>query len=143
MEIARSFVRQYPPSVVRDSPPKNPMRSAQTSLLGTRPLIHLVSNTSVPDDAVPPLLSFEEVEILHQRLVVANRREDIGFVKWMCKAYEGSLRKRRDASLKAPLSSTTAVVSTAENATDDVQQGSASIGNKTDDAVILPSGSEA
>ena len=143
MEIARSFVRQYPPSVVRDSPPKNPMRSAQTSLLGTRPLIHLVSNTSVPDDAVPPLLSFEEVEILHQRLVVANRREDIGFIKWMCKAYEGSLRKRRDASLKTPSSSNAAVVATTENATGDVQQGSASIGNKTDDAVILPPGSEA
>ncbi len=118
MELVQLFVKMYPPSVVRDPPPNNPYRSARTALVGERPLIHLVSNASVPDDTVPPLLSFSEVEVLHHRLVVAGRADDIGVLKWMCMSYEGMLRRRRDAWLKAPPPDVFGVVPTEETAVD-------------------------
>ena len=57
--------------------------------------------TEIPDDTVPPLLTFPELELLHQRLVAVNRAEDIKYLKWLCKAYESALRTRRDAMLRA------------------------------------------
>ena len=68
-------------------------------LIGEQPLIHLKSRTEIPDDQVPPLLSFSEVEVLHHRLVALGRKSEIGYLTWTCKAYEGSLRMRRERSL--------------------------------------------
>lgn len=55
----------------------------------------------IPDDSVPPLLTFPEVEVLHHRLVAKNRVDDIRYLKWVCKSYEGSLKMRRDRTIKA------------------------------------------
>lgn len=55
----------------------------------------------IPDDTVPPLLTFTELDVLHQRLVVANKADGIKYLKWVCKSYEGSLRMRREKTLHA------------------------------------------
>jgi hypothetical protein len=61
-------------------------------------LVRLTSNVDVPDDNVPPFLTFTDVEILHHRLISSEKKsafEQIGYVKWVCKAYEWALRVRR------------------------------------------------
>ncbi|KAA1478989.1 hypothetical protein DENSPDRAFT_830168 [Dentipellis sp. KUC8613] len=96
----REFATRYPPSAVREPSVLPPMRSSRTALLGAHPLVRFTSNTEVPDDTVPPLLGFAELEILHHRLVAARRRDAVGYVKYVCKAYEGALRMRRDATMR-------------------------------------------
>ena len=58
--------------------------------------------TEVPDDNVPPLMTFRDLEILHHRLIDEARVKDIRpYVTWLCKAYEYGLRKRRDEAVKS------------------------------------------
>jgi hypothetical protein len=77
------------------------MRSTRVSLgASDRPLVRLTTALDVQDDNVPPLLTFADVEVLHHRLVAAGDRRGLAYVKWVCKAYEGALRKRREAALK-------------------------------------------
>jgi hypothetical protein len=77
------------------------MRSTRVSLAASdRPLVRLTTALDVQDDDVPPLLTFADVEVLHQRLVAAGDRRGLACVKWVCKAYEGALRKRREAALQ-------------------------------------------
>jgi len=84
---------------------KPPILSTRTVLSNPpsspRPLVRLTSVVGPIDERVPPLLSFADVELLHARLVEQGRSKDLGFLKWACKAYEGALRKRRDAVLGA------------------------------------------
>lgn len=61
----------------------------------------MTSAAEVPDDYVPPLVTFRDVEILHHRLIDDARKKDIGYVTWLCKAYEWALRVRRDEAVKA------------------------------------------
>ena len=61
----------------------------------------MTSETEVPDDHIPPLMSFRDISVLHHRLMDEDRTEDIKYVTWLCKAYEWALRVRRDAALKA------------------------------------------
>lgn len=96
-----NFARRYPPSATRLPAPKHPLRSTRTVLQGPRPLVRMISTTEVPDDTVPPLLTFSDVEILHHRLVAANRRDAIGYLKYISKAYEGALRIRRNSTMRA------------------------------------------
>jgi hypothetical protein len=72
----------------------------------------MTSTVEVPDDNVPPLLTFEDLEILHHRLVATGRRKEIGFLKYVCKAYEGALRARRDGTMKAEPAKTDPVAMT-------------------------------
>ncbi len=97
----RAFVQKYPPKAVRQALPKHEIRSTRTVLEGTRPLVRLSSTLDIPDDTVPPLLTFPEVEVLHHRLVAKNRVDGIKYLKWVCKSYEGSLKMRRDRTIKA------------------------------------------
>ena len=60
-----------------------------------------MSSADVPDDTVPPLLTFTELEVLHHRLVAANRTSDIKYLKWVCMSYNAALRARRDAAIHA------------------------------------------
>ncbi|KII83612.1 hypothetical protein PLICRDRAFT_58314 [Plicaturopsis crispa FD-325 SS-3] len=103
VEQLKNFVRRYPPSDVRAAPIKPAFRSTRTSLVGERPLVRMIPSTDIPDDGVPPLLLFRDLEILHHRLVAAGstQRDAIGYVKYVCKAYEGSLRMRRINTLRA------------------------------------------
>ncbi|KAH9920852.1 uncharacterized protein BXZ73DRAFT_104586 [Epithele typhae] len=53
----------------------------------------------IPDTSVPPLLTFSDLELLHHRLVDRGDKESIGFVKFVCKAYQGALARRKEATL--------------------------------------------
>ncbi|KAH7882214.1 hypothetical protein F5I97DRAFT_1913236 [Phlebopus sp. FC_14] len=66
-----------------------------------RPLVRLTSAVGPSDDRVPPLIGFTDVELLHKRLVEQGRVKELGYIKWLCKAYTGALRRRRDAVLKS------------------------------------------
>ncbi|KAJ8522722.1 hypothetical protein ONZ45_g759 [Pleurotus djamor] len=97
----RSFVDSYPPPHIRDPRPTLPMRGTRTVLFARRPLVRTTTPVEVPDDTVPPLLTFGDLDVLHHRLAAAKRVKDVGYVKWVCKAYEGALRTRRERSLAA------------------------------------------
>ena len=101
MAQLRVFAAKYPPKQVRTPPPKPAFRATRTALVGARPLVRMAGATEVPDDHVPPLITFRNVEILHHRLVYFERKADIGYVTWLCKAYEWALRVRRDEAVKA------------------------------------------
>lgn len=101
----RAFVARYPPSDVRElsstATQRPDMRSTRVSLAASnRPLVRLTTALDVQDDDVPPLLTFEDMEVLHHRLVAAGDRRSLAYVKWVCKAYEGALRKRREMALQ-------------------------------------------
>ncbi|KAF8999820.1 hypothetical protein BDQ17DRAFT_1391436 [Cyathus striatus] len=97
----RDFAHRYPPINVRNNVPKPLMRSSRTSLVGARPLVRMISDVEVPDDFVPPLITFRDLDVLHQRLIMYNRKKDIAYLTWLCKEYEWKLRVRRDATMKA------------------------------------------
>ena len=84
---------------------KPAFRSTRTSLTGARPLVRLFTDGDIPDDSVPPALTFAEIEVLHHKLVAAGPMKDtkreVGYLKWVCKAYEGALRRRREGVLRA------------------------------------------
>ena len=101
MSQLRAFAAKYPPNNVRTPPPKPHFRSTRTSLVGQRALVRMTGVTEVPDDNVPPLMTFRDVEILHHRLIDEARVKDIKYVTWLCKAYEYGLRKRRDEAIKS------------------------------------------
>lgn len=104
MDHLKAFAAQYPPNDVRTPTPKTNLRSTRTSLVGSRPLVRMTSETEVPDDHVPPLLMFRDIEVLHHRLTDEGRIKDIGYVTWLSKAYEWALRVRRDAAVKLKVS---------------------------------------
>ncbi|KAI0045173.1 hypothetical protein FA95DRAFT_1607917 [Auriscalpium vulgare] len=95
----RGFMLRYPPTAVRVPAALPAMRSTRTALVGTRPLVRLSSALDVPDDTVPPLIGFADLEILHHRLVARGDRDGIAFVKYVCHAYQGALKARRAATL--------------------------------------------
>jgi hypothetical protein len=101
IEHVKAFVQTYPPSAIRETKEKPLLLSTRTSLEGSRPLIRLMSTVEVPDDTVPPLLTFTELEVLHHRLVAAKRTSDIKYLKWVCMSYSAALRARRDAVMHA------------------------------------------
>jgi len=108
LEHLKAFAQKYPPiSLSRPATnTKPPIRSTRTVLktghstaVAPRPLVRLTSATDVTDDTVPPFVSFSDLELLHHRLVAANRLKDIKYIKWICTSYTGALRKRRDRTL--------------------------------------------
>ncbi|KZT03252.1 uncharacterized protein LAESUDRAFT_762039 [Laetiporus sulphureus 93-53] len=101
LEVVRVFAERYPPSALLKTPSQNSLRSTRVQLEGAKPLVRLYHPTDVPDDNVPPLLTFTELELLKHRLVAAGDRSGIDYINWLCKSYEGSLRRRRDAMVSA------------------------------------------
>jgi hypothetical protein len=99
MEHLRAFVARYPPTSVREAGSLPDTFSQRTRLVGARPLVRLTSAADLPDDSVPPLLHWTDLEILHHRLVAAGRTDGVRYVKWVCHAYRGSLKMRRDRFL--------------------------------------------
>lgn len=77
------------------------MRSTRTVLDASRPLVRLTTPFNIVEDNVPPCLSFAEIGILHSRFLEKNDVKAIKYLKWVCKSYEGSLRIRRDRTIKA------------------------------------------
>ena len=101
LDQVKAFAERHPPLSVSQPVPKHPFRSTRTVLQGQRPLVRMTSTVELPDDTVPPLLTFSDVEILHHRLVAAGRMDAVGYLKWLCKAYEGALRARRNLTMRA------------------------------------------
>lgn len=97
----KAFAERYSPLSVSQPAPKLPLRSTRTVLQGQRPLVRMTSTVELPDDKVPPLLTFSDVEILHHRLVAVGNLDAVGYLKWLCKAYEGALRTRRNLTMRA------------------------------------------
>jgi hypothetical protein len=87
--------------MIRNPTPKPALRSTRTVLVGERPLVHMFSSVEVPDDTVPPLLVFDDVELLYHRLAAAGKRKEIGYLTFVCKAYEGALRARKNDTMRA------------------------------------------
>jgi hypothetical protein len=121
--VVRTFAGHYPPRSVQQALPKPALRSTKT-VLGVghtsidRPLVRMTGALEVPDDYVPPLLLFKDLELLHHRLVMYGRAKDIAYLKWLAKAYEWALRVRRDETGRAvppkPSSALTPVVANSE-----------------------------
>ncbi|TBU57213.1 hypothetical protein BD310DRAFT_822029 [Dichomitus squalens] len=101
VRLVRQFVDRYPPSQVSKPNPKHALRSTRILLTAPRPVVRMLSSTEVPDDTVPPSLSFFELEVLHHRLVAVGDRESIGYIKYVCMSYQGALKRRKDAALRA------------------------------------------
>ncbi|KAJ7452123.1 hypothetical protein B0H11DRAFT_2074384 [Mycena galericulata] len=101
LDHVKAFAERYPPSHLFERSRKASFRSTRTVLVGARPLVRLTSPNEVPDDDVPPLLMFSDLEILHHRLVAASMTPGIAYIKYISKAYEWALRGRRDAAMKA------------------------------------------
>ena len=78
---------------------KHALRSTRTLLVAPRPIVRMMSPTEVPDDTVPPLLTFPELEVLHHKLVALGDRKSVGYVKYVCMSYQGALRRRKEATL--------------------------------------------
>ncbi|KAF9054155.1 hypothetical protein BJ165DRAFT_1436534 [Panaeolus papilionaceus] len=96
----RRFAAEYPASALRQPAPKHPSRSSRVSLAAARPLVRFIPPSEVPDDHVPPLVTFRDMEVLHHRLIDEERPQDIKYLTWLCKSYEWALRGRRDAAMK-------------------------------------------
>ncbi|KLO18754.1 hypothetical protein SCHPADRAFT_844714 [Schizopora paradoxa] len=96
----------------------NSMLSTRISLFADRPLVRLsspaddVSTKSGLADSTPPLLSFTDLELLHHRLVCEgpSRRKDIAYLKWVCSAYKGALKKRWESAVSTRASSNTEAI---------------------------------
>lgn len=95
------FADRYPPHSMRKPAPKPALRGTRTVLDAARPLVRMTTSVELPDDTVPPLIMFKDVEILHHKLVAHERGRHIGYLTYLCKAYEGALRARRDAAMIA------------------------------------------
>lgn len=100
-DLLRRFVERYPPSLVRQPSPYNPQRSTKTVLYAERPLVRLIERFAVPEDRITPFLTFMDLSLFHHRAVAAKRTALINHIKWVVKVYEGALRRRRDATLRA------------------------------------------
>jgi len=70
-------------------------------LYAERPIVRLTERFAVPEDRITPFLTFVDLSLLHHRAVVAKHTTILNHVKWVVKAYEGALRRRRDATLRA------------------------------------------
>ncbi|KAF7297320.1 hypothetical protein MIND_00965300 [Mycena indigotica] len=101
----RIFFNRYPPRDLRKPSALQAFRSTRTVLVGPKPLVRLTTPSEVPDDDVPPFLLFDDVELLHHRLVakIPQPQKEIGWLKYVCKSYEWALRRRRDSALQAEL----------------------------------------
>ncbi|PIL25952.1 hypothetical protein GSI_11706 [Ganoderma sinense ZZ0214-1] len=100
IRLVRTFVDRYPPSMIKTPNAKPTLRSTRTVLVAPRPIVRMMSPTEVPDDTVPPLLTFPDLEVLHHNLVVIGDRESIGYIKYVCMSYQSALKKRKEAALR-------------------------------------------
>ncbi len=91
LRLLDEFHTLHPPSaIVR----------AYSPLPETDLAIRMTSIGSVPEPDVPPHLIWKDLDVLHQRLVRDEGWKGVGKVKWVTKAYEGALIKRRRYRLK-------------------------------------------
>jgi hypothetical protein len=113
LSTVKAFVDLYPPSSLRTSAPSAlALQSSRTSLAATtRPLMRLTSNTQVADENTPPYLTFGDVELLHHRLVSKGEIAEVGYLKYVCKAYVAALGMRRADYLRRVRGEKTDIIS--------------------------------
>lgn len=133
VELVRQFHERYPPSAslppatdtdssesadtlvtdlviaTRSSAPvlRLPTTSFPTrvSLTAPQPLVRLTTNSQIPDNTIPPFLTFGDMEVLHHRLKTGSsigpaedrkqREKDMRFLTWVCRSYGGALQRRK------------------------------------------------
>jgi hypothetical protein len=95
MRQVKNFAAKYPPENVLPPSTKPTFRETKTALVGGRPLVRMTAANEVPDDNVPPMLLFHDLEHLHHKLLEEGRTVDMGYIGWLCRTYAGNLRFRR------------------------------------------------
>ncbi|KAI5986023.1 hypothetical protein EDC04DRAFT_2826576 [Pisolithus marmoratus] len=105
--VALTNPKRIQPSVSSSLPPTLTTTPSHSM---AKPLVRLTSAVGPKDDRVPPIIGFSDVELLHHRLVALRRKKDVGYIKWVCEAYKGLLKKRRERVLKGAPTCTDAEV---------------------------------
>ena len=80
-------------------PPTNILQT-YTATPATPFRIRMTDPTATPESDIPPVMLWNDLDVVHQRLAREGRRKDIGWLTWVCKSYEVALRKRRRWRLK-------------------------------------------
>ncbi|EIW69921.1 hypothetical protein TREMEDRAFT_29866 [Tremella mesenterica DSM 1558] len=57
--------------------------------------VRATDRTIVAEPDIPPHMLFEDVDVLHQRLVRDERWEEVAWLKWVLKGWEEALKRRR------------------------------------------------
>lgn len=91
LSLLSQFQARHPPSRILDS--YAPIPDAGLGLRFT-------DRTTVREADVPPHMLFEDVGVLHQRLVRDEDGRGVALVKWVTTGYEKALEKRRKWRLK-------------------------------------------
>ncbi|WWC65106.1 uncharacterized protein I303_107720 [Kwoniella dejecticola CBS 10117] len=87
LEILEKFYETYTPEeVVKSYKPLPEIRGFK---------IRSTTNSSIPEANVPPYLLFDDVKLLHQKLVKAEKGREVGKLTFIVKRYEAMLAKRR------------------------------------------------
>lgn len=91
--LLASFHSLFPPSSILSTytPALSPSRRFQ---------IRMTERATTPESDIPPHILWNDVDVLHQRLVREGKKQELGWLKWVCKSYEVALRKRRRWRLK-------------------------------------------
>lgn len=91
LKLLEEFHATYKPDAVTQS-------YAPLPEVGLR--LKMFTPAMTPEADVPPLLLFDDIKPLHQRLVREARAKDIKKVKWIVAGYEQSLKTRRGWRMK-------------------------------------------
>jgi hypothetical protein len=91
LALLREFTRRYPPEAI-----KKGYKPYDLFGMATR----IVDLTRLPEPDVQPHLLFDDVDVLHQRLVKKEDWPSVSAVKSITKAYEHALLKRRKYRMK-------------------------------------------
>lgn len=91
LKLLEEFHTTYKPGAITDS-------YAPLPEMGLR--LKMFTPAMTPEADVPPLLLFDDIKPLHQRLVREARAKDIKKVKWIVAGYEQSLKTRRGWRMK-------------------------------------------
>ncbi|KAF8508069.1 hypothetical protein JB92DRAFT_2814976 [Gautieria morchelliformis] len=100
VDLIYQFVDRYPPQIVKHPSPPDPRQSTRTSLYAERPIVRLTDRSTIPEDRIPPFLTFRDLNTLHHRAIAAKRPDYITYITWVARAYEGALRRRREGTLR-------------------------------------------
>lgn len=91
LSLLARFHKLFPPTAVLQTYTATPTTPFQ---------IRMTDPTATPESDIPPVMLWNDLDVVHQRLAREGRRKDIGWLTWVCKSYEVALRKRRRWRLK-------------------------------------------
>lgn len=91
LSILARFHTLFPPSAILRTYTPTPVTPFQ---------IRMTDPTATPESDIPPVLLWNDMNVVHQRLAREGRWKDIKWLTWVCKSYEVALRRRRKWRLK-------------------------------------------